>query len=136
MRAPNCARQQAGWFSGPGADRSCERCSSSHVSSQSENEFTSSPVAIDWIEAADYYACLYVAGKTHLVRRSMSELERDLDPAAFCRIHQPAIVNLDRVRAMQLNAGGEYEVALAYGTKLRLSRSYRDRLQSRLRSRA
>jgi DNA-binding LytR/AlgR family response regulator len=38
---------------------------------------------IDWIEAADNDACLHVAGKTHLVRRSMSELERDQDPAAL-----------------------------------------------------
>ena len=90
---------------------------------------------IDWIEAADYYACLHVAGKTHLLRRSMSELERDLDPAAFCRVHRSTIVNLDRVRELRLNAGGEYEVVLQDGTRLRLSRSYRDQMQSRLRSR-
>ncbi len=87
---------------------------------------------IDWIEAADYYACLHVAGKTHLLRRSMADLERDLDPAAFCRIHRSTIVNLDRVRELKLNANGEYEVQLHDGTRLRLSRSYRDQLQSRL----
>jgi two-component system LytT family response regulator len=88
---------------------------------------------IDWIEAADYYACLHVAGKSHLLRRKMAELERELDPALFCRIHRSAIVNLDRVRELQLGASGEYEVALLDGTRLRLSRSYRDQLQSRLR---
>jgi two-component system, LytTR family, response regulator len=65
----------------------------------------------------------------------MSELERDLDPGAFCRIHRSAIVNLDRVRELRLNASGEYEVALQDGTRLRLSRSYREQIQSRLRSR-
>src|SRR5215472_5532296 len=45
---------------------------------------------IDWIEAADYYACLHVGNHTHMLRRSISELEQDLDPALFCRIHRSA----------------------------------------------
>lgn len=53
---------------------------------------------IDWIEAADYYACLHVGAQSHLLRRSMNELDRDLDPTLFCRIHRSTIVNLDRVR--------------------------------------
>jgi len=87
---------------------------------------------IDWIEAADYYACLHVGTRAHLIRRSISELEEDLDSAAFCRIHRSTIVNLDRVRGLKLNAEGEYEVQLEDGTKLRLSRRYRQQLQSRL----
>ena len=54
---------------------------------------------IDWVEAADYYVCLHVGPKSHLLRRSMAELERDLDPHMFCRIHRSTIVNLRRVRA-------------------------------------
>jgi two-component system, LytTR family, response regulator len=81
---------------------------------------------IDWIEAADYYACLHVGSKTHILRRSMSELERDLNPANFCRIHRSTIVNLDRVSALQLDKDGDSEVLLEDGTKLRLSRGYRD----------
>ena len=53
---------------------------------------------IDWIEAADYYACLHVGAKTHLLRRSMAELEVELDSAIFCRVHRSTIVNLERVR--------------------------------------
>ena len=87
---------------------------------------------IDWIEAADYYACLHVGAKTHLLRRSLSELEHDLDPAAFCRIHRSTIVNLDRVRTLKLGEDGEYEVLLESGTSLRMSRGYRKQLQSRL----
>jgi two-component system LytT family response regulator len=87
---------------------------------------------IDWIEAADYYACLHVAQRTHMLRRSISELEQDLDPAIFCRIHRSTIVNLDRIRGLTLNEDGEYEVLLENKTKLRLSRSYRKQLQSRL----
>ena len=87
---------------------------------------------VDWIEAADYYACLHVAQRTHMLRRSISELEQDLDPNIFCRIHRSTIVNLDRVRGLTLTEDGEYEVLLENKTKLRLSRSYRKQLQSRL----
>jgi two-component system LytT family response regulator len=87
---------------------------------------------IDWIEAADYYACLHVGSRSHLLRRSMSELEQELDPESFCRVHRSAIVNLDRVRGLTLSAHGEYDVLLENGARLRLSRRYRKPLQSRL----
>ena len=87
---------------------------------------------IDWIEAADYYACLHVGSKTHLLRRSLAELEQQLSDSMFCRIHRSAIVNLDRVRGLELNKDGEYEVLLDSGVRLRLSRRYRKLLESRL----
>jgi len=87
---------------------------------------------IDWIEAADYYACLHVGTKTHLLRRRMSELERELDHDMFCRIHRSSIVNFDRVLRLEIGKDGEYEVLLVDGTKLRLSRRYRQQLQARL----
>jgi two-component system LytT family response regulator len=87
---------------------------------------------IDWIEAADYYACLHVGSKNHLLRRSMAELEEDLDPGVFCRVHRSSIVNLDRVRGLKLSADGEYDVLLEGGVRLRLSRRHRKELQSRL----
>jgi two-component system, LytTR family, response regulator len=87
---------------------------------------------IDWIEAADYYACLHIGSRTNLLRRSMSELEQELNPTIFCRIHRSTIVNLDRVRGMKLTADGEYEVLLENGTRLQLSRRYRKPLRSRL----
>jgi two-component system LytT family response regulator len=91
------------------------------------------PVAdVDWIEAADYYASLHVGSKTHLLRRSMNDLESDLDPAQFCRIHRSTIVNLARVRELRFDSEAEYELVLAGGTKLRLSRRYRKDLQARL----
>ena len=88
---------------------------------------------IDWVEAADYYACLHVGPKSHLLRRSMVELERDLDPHMFCRIHRSTIVNLRRVRALQVDSAGEYEVIIESGQKLRLSRRFRKDLQTRMR---
>lgn len=87
---------------------------------------------IDWIEAEDYYACLHVGAKSHLLRRSLYELEHELDESAFCRIHRSLIVNLARVRRLTLSEDGEYEVQLDGGINLRLSRRYRKTLQSRL----
>jgi len=87
---------------------------------------------IDWIEAADYYACLHVGPRRHLLRRSMGDLEKELDPQAFCRIHRSTIVNLARVERMEINADGEYGVLLDNGTSLRMSRRYSKELQSRL----
>lgn len=87
---------------------------------------------VDWIEAADYYASLHVGPKTHLLRRSMNDIESDLDPARFCRIHRSTIVNLDRVREICFDSEAEYEVVLADQTRLRLSRRYKKDLESRL----
>jgi two-component system, LytTR family, response regulator len=87
---------------------------------------------IEWIEAADYYACLHVGTKVHLLRRSLSELEDTLDQNQFCRIHRTVIANLDRIAALELKADGEYQVVLDTGARLRLSRRFRKRLQTRL----
>jgi two-component system LytT family response regulator len=87
---------------------------------------------IDWIEAADYYACLHVGSRNHLVRRSLAELEQELDPNQFCRVHRSGIVNLDRVRGLKLHEDGEYEVLLETGARVRLSRRYRKELEDRL----
>jgi two-component system, LytTR family, response regulator len=87
---------------------------------------------IDWIEAAGYYACLHVGGETHVLRRSLMELEQDLAGETFIRIHRSIIVNLDRVLGLELQSGGEYEVVLKSKVRLRLSRRYRKRLRDRL----
>jgi two-component system LytT family response regulator len=91
---------------------------------------------IDWIEADDYYACLHVGARNHLLRRTLTELEQDLDPALFCRIHRSAIVNIERIRTLKLNSDGEYNVVLENGSELRLSRGHRKDLQSRLSARS
>jgi len=87
---------------------------------------------IDWIEAADYYACLHVGSKSLMLRRSMSDLEEDLDPNLFCRVHRSRIVNLERVRGLKLSEDGEYDVLLDNGARLRMSRRYRKQLQERM----
>jgi two-component system, LytTR family, response regulator len=87
---------------------------------------------IDWVEAAGYYACLHVGSETHILRRTLMELERDLGEQQFIRIHRSLVVNLDRVRGLELQPSGEYEVVLKSKDRLRLSRRYRKRLQERM----
>jgi two-component system LytT family response regulator len=90
-------------------------------------------VEIDWIEAFGNYARLHTGQRTHLIRETMATLERALDARRFARIHRSTIVNLDRIKQMDLWGSGDYMVRLADGTQLKLSRWYRDRLESRLR---
>ena len=87
---------------------------------------------IDWIEAASYYACLHVGRETHIIRRTLTELERDLGEATFIRIHRSIIVNLERIEGLELESSGEYEVVLKSKVRLRLSRRFRKRLHERL----
>lgn len=83
--------------------------------------------AIRWIEAADNYVRLHTAEGVHLSRRTMRDLEAGLDPARFARIHRGAIVALAEVRELRPLGDGDQELRLRDGTRLQLSRSYRDR---------
>ncbi len=87
---------------------------------------------VDWISADDYYIKLHVAGKSHLLRISMNELEEKLDPQRFLRIHRSTIINFDRVKELHQHPNGEYVVVLKDGTELKLSRSRRERLEELL----
>ena len=87
---------------------------------------------IDWIEAAGNYVKLHVGTDAHLFRETMNAIEAQLDSDAFFRIHRSHIVNIERVKELQPWFNGEYVVFLKNGTRLTLSRSYRDKLQERL----
>ena len=87
---------------------------------------------VDWIEAADNYVYLHCGQEKHLLRETMTSLQNTLDPAHFLRIHRSAIVNLDRVKALQPWFRGDYRVVLSTGAQLTLSRSYRQSLEDRL----
>lgn len=87
---------------------------------------------IDWIEASDYYSTLHAGGRAHMLRRSLAELETLLATHGFHRVHRSAIVNLDRLRALEIREDGEYEAVLASGQRLRMSRRYRKAVLERL----
>jgi two-component system LytT family response regulator len=87
---------------------------------------------IDWIEADRNYVRLHVGKVAHTIRERISHLEETLDPRMFARIHRSTIVNLNRVREMQQWFSGDYVVILEDGTRLRLSRHYRDRVEKQV----
>lgn len=89
-------------------------------------------VEIDWVEASDYYSTLHAGGRTHMLRRSLADLDALLAAHGFYRIHRSAIVNLNRIRALEIREDGEYEVVLQTGQRLRMSRRYRKAVLERL----
>jgi two-component system LytT family response regulator len=94
------------------------------------------PVAeIDWIEADGKYLKVHVGGKHHVIRETMTQLARALDPARFLRISRGAIVNVDRIREIQPWFRGEYMVILRNGAEVPSTRGYRDSLDALLDSR-
>jgi two-component system, LytTR family, response regulator len=87
---------------------------------------------IDWVEAADNYVELHVGGETHLHRQTMADLETQLPGDKFMRISRSTIVSVDRIKELQPLFHGEYAVVLRDGTRLTLSRSYREKLNQLL----
>lgn len=88
--------------------------------------------SVEWIEARGDYATLHAGDRTHLLRATMTELEKSLDPDRFIRIHRSTIVRLDRVRRLVTDDHGDYVVILEGGRELRVGRTYRDAVLRRL----
>jgi len=85
--------------------------------------------AIQWIDAAGDYMCIHAGNDTHVLRATMRDLEQRLDPIRFQRVHRSTIVNLARVREMRPHLNGEYFLVLDSGHELKLSRTYKDKIQ-------
>ena len=86
--------------------------------------------AIDWIEGADYYVKLHVAGRVHLLREPLRSLAQRLDPTRFARVHRSAIVNLSRIREIRMAARGDHTLVLDDTTRLRLNRARRREIEA------
>jgi two-component system LytT family response regulator len=85
---------------------------------------------IQWIDAAGDYMCVHALQQTHIMRRTMKELEEELDPRLFVRIHRSAIVNIKFVQKLVSHISGEYHLILTNGTELKVSRSHRDNVKA------
>jgi two-component system, LytTR family, response regulator len=88
------------------------------------------PDTIDWAEADGNYVRLHGADAAHYVRETLANLEAQLPPEKFMRISRSIIVNLDRVKQLEPMFYGDYSVILQDGSRLSMSRTYRDRLES------
>jgi two-component system LytT family response regulator len=91
------------------------------------------PETIEWIESDGNYVRLHVGDSSHYVRETLASLESQLPREKFMRISRSIIVNLDRVKELQPLFYGDYAVILHDGSRLSMSRSYRDRLEDILR---
>jgi len=85
--------------------------------------------AIQWVDAAGDYMCVHASGDTHILRGTMKELEELLDPKLFQRVHRSTIVNLRLVKSLRAHMNGEYFLTLQGGHELKLSRTYRDKVE-------
>lgn len=84
---------------------------------------------IDWVDAAGDYMCIHANGETHVMRITMKELEEQLDPSRFQRVHRSTIVNLDRVTKVCSHMNGEFHLILSNGAAIKMSRSYKDKVK-------
>ena len=82
--------------------------------------------SIEHIEAAGDYMCIYTGDNSLILRETMKDLERRLDPRIFQRVHRSTIVNLDQVRQVKPHTNGECFLVLESGAQVKVSRSYRD----------
>jgi two-component system LytT family response regulator len=98
------------------------------------NEFTFLQAAdVEWIEGLGDYAGLHVGDKTHLVREPLTVLEARLDPTQFVRIHRSTIVQVERIARVDASSNRDAVLTLRDGKTLRVSRTYRARLDELLR---
>ena len=84
---------------------------------------------VRWVDAAGDYMCIHTDGETFVLRATMRELESRLDPRSFPRVHRSTLVNAKRVVSLRPHLNGEQFLALDCGHEIKLSRSYRDRLE-------
>ena len=84
---------------------------------------------VDYIESAHNYVEVHVDKQSHLLRETLNSIEARLPAEKFVRISRSVIVHIERVKELQPLFYGEYAVTLHNGTRLTLSRRYRDRLE-------
>jgi two-component system LytT family response regulator len=84
---------------------------------------------IEWIDAAGDYMCVQAQGVTYIMRKTMKDLEKELDQTILQRIHRSTIVNILQVREMESHINGEYFLTLESGHRVKLSRTYKDKLE-------
>lgn len=84
---------------------------------------------IYWVDAAGDYMCIHTDDETHIMRITMNDLEQQLDPTVFQRIHRSTIVNLEKVVKVCSHMNGEFHLVLSNGNSVKMSRSYKDKVR-------
>ncbi len=97
---------------------------------------------IIWIDAAGDYMCVHACDHlsvdnhetTHILRKTMKQLEEHLDPKLFIRNHRSTIVNKDYIQKFCNQVNGEYFLVLKNGKELKVSRSYKEKVKKAINS--
>jgi two-component system LytT family response regulator len=120
--APDAVEQMAGENDGPAANR-YEKL----INIKDRGQIFRVDVdSIERIDAAGDYMCIYTGDNTLILRETMKDLEKRLDPRRFQRVHRSTIVNLDQVKQVKPHTNGECFLVLDSGAQVKVSRSYRD----------
>lgn len=82
-----------------------------------------------WIDAAGDYMCVHTEQNTHILRKTMKQLEEVLDPRQFIRSHRSTIVNKQYVQKFCSQLNGEYYLVMSNGKELKVSRSYKEKVK-------
>lgn len=102
----------------------------SHFNIKDRGEITLVAVStIEWIDAAGDYMCLHTSDKTHILRETMKNMDKRLDPDIFKRIHRSTIVNINMIEKLQPTTGGKYLITLKNGSEVQASRNHREALK-------
>jgi two-component system, LytTR family, response regulator len=91
---------------------------------------------IEWIESANNYAILHCGSTDHLLSESLATLEHRLDPGKFLRVHRSHMVNTAHILAAHSIAGGQFELELQNGVRVRTGRQYSDSIRRLLKAKS
>ena len=110
-------------------DISSKKQYESHFNIKDRGEITLVDVnTIEWIDAAGDYMCLHTSDKTHILRETMKNMDKRLDPDVYKRIHRSTIVNINMIEKLHPSSGGKYTLILKNGSEIQASRNYREAL--------
>ncbi len=82
------------------------------------------------IEAEDDYVRIHTASRTFLKSERLNQLEKELDPSTFCRIHRSHLLNISFLRRIEPYSKESFKAILANGDSLPISRSGLARLKN------
>jgi len=78
---------------------------------------------IDYIEAQDDYISIRSEGKSYLKSQTLAELEAQLDPAKFLRVHRSYLLNIDGIRRIEAATKDSHVAILRDDTRIPVSKA-------------
>jgi two-component system LytT family response regulator len=83
---------------------------------------------IELVQAAGKHVKIFVNGQCYLARQALRDVEARLDGSHFVRVHRSTIINVEQIVELHPLFHGDYEIGLKRGTRVTLSRRFRNRI--------